>query len=141
MKNTRDNVYKMPTVKELKELIKNSSTEKPKLSAGKEALLLYAEKAGLLKKAEPVIAREPVVSKPEPKTKAPKLKQVEPEELPVELKKPAEKVSKKAAASAAPAAPAAPGKKAPSAFAAFMSSHKGQGMTMSQLAAKFKELK
>jgi hypothetical protein len=127
----------MPTVKELKDLIKNSSTEKPKLSAGKEALLLYAEKAGLLKKAEPVTAREPVAVKPEPKVKAAKIKLAEPEELPVELKKPAEKVTKKTAAPA----PAAPAKKAPSAFAAFMSSHKGQGMTMSQLAAKFKELK
>jgi hypothetical protein len=131
----------MPTVAELKALVKSHAGEKPKLSAGKEALLLYCEKAGLLKKSEPVAAPAAAPAK----EKNVKFGKSMSDALPVELVKPAEAAPKKAKASAkasAPAAaPAAPAKKAPSGFAVFMSANKGSGMKMSELAAKYKELK
>jgi hypothetical protein len=129
----------MPTVAELKALVKSHAGEKPKLSAGKEALLLYCEKAGLLKKSEPVAAPAAAPAKEK------NVKFGKSDALPVELVKPVEAAPKKAKASAkasAPAAaPAAPAKKAPSGFAVFMSANKGSGMKMSELAAKYKELK
>lgn len=123
----------MPTVSELKALVKSHAGEKPKLSAGKEALLLYCEKAGLLKKSEPVAV--PVAAP----VKEKKVKVVKSDlaALPTELVKPAEAAPKKSKAATAPA----PAKKAATGFAAFMSSHKGSGMKMSELAAKYKELK
>ena len=42
----------MPSLKELKDLVKNYSSDAPILSSGKEALLLFAEKKGLLKKSD-----------------------------------------------------------------------------------------
>lgn len=116
----------MPTVAELKALVKSHATDKPKLSAGKEALLLYCEKAGLLKKPEPVA--QPAPKMVEPVVKKMKAVKTDIQELPKVLKKPVEQVEK-------------PAKKAASSFAAFMSANKGSGMKMSELAAKYKESK
>lgn len=126
----------MPTVAELKKLVKEHSTDKPKLSAGKEALLLYCEKAGLLKKAEPVA--QPVSKAVDPPAKKVKAVKAEAkEDMPAILKKPVEKAEKQPVEKAEKQ----PAKKAPSSFATFMSAHKGSGMKMSELAAKYKEMK
>jgi hypothetical protein len=126
----------MPTLAELKALVKGHSTDKPKMSAGKEALLLYAEKCGLLKKPE--AAKEPELKVTE--IKAPKVAKMKKEDvLPPELKKPmpkskVEKVAKVEAVEAPPA-------KKSSSFASFMSEHKGQGLSMKQLAELYKQSK
>jgi hypothetical protein len=134
------------SVKELKALIKaHHAKSLPKMSAGKDALLVYAASAGLLKKKD----EDPT---PPAKTKAPK-------ELPAELKKPAGKVkvsqelpevlkapAKTPAKTSAkklkePEAPPAPAKKSPTAFAAFMAANKGQGHSMADLSAMYRAQK
>jgi hypothetical protein len=130
------------SVKELKALIKaHHAKSLPKMSAGKDALLVYAASAGLLKKKD----EDPT---PPAKTKAPK-------ELPAELKKPAGKVKvsqelpevlKAPAKTPAkkvkePEAPPAPAKKSPTAFAAFMAANKGQGHSMADLSAMYRAQK
>jgi hypothetical protein len=121
------------TLADLKKLIKDHAKSLPKLSAGKQSLLLYADKAGLLKK------EAPVESKPVSKSELPaSLKKAvkmsnEVREMPESLKKPMKKSE--------PAAPAAPAKKAASGFAAFMSEHKGMGYNMSQLSQMYRESK
>jgi hypothetical protein len=122
------------TLADLKKLIKDHAKSLPKLSAGKQSLLLYADKAGLLKKETPVVE-----SKPASKSELPaSLKKAvtmskEVREMPESLKKPMKKSE--------PAAPAAPVKKAASGFAAFMSEHKGMGYNMSQLSQMYRESK
>ena len=128
------------SVKELKALIKaHHAKSLPKMSAGKDALLVYAASAGLLKKKEEAPAPAPA-------------KSVKPvKELPAELKKPAKAVTVKELPEAlkAPKAakklkepePAAPAKKSPTAFAAFMSANKGKGHSMAELSAMYRESK
>jgi len=119
------------TLADLKKLIKDHAKSLPKLSAGKQSLLLYADKAGLLKKEAPVVE-----SKPASKSELPaSLKKAvtmskEVREMPESLKKPMKKSE-----------PAAPVKKAASGFAAFMSEHKGMGYNMSQLSQMYRESK
>jgi hypothetical protein len=119
------------TLAELKKMIKEHTKTAPKLSAGKQNLLLYAERAGLLKSKEvvsqqgppPITPRGPVRKAPEvmPPAKRP-LKS----ELPAELKRPVK---------------AEPVKKSPSGFAKFLSDYKGQGYTMTELSQLYKESK
>jgi hypothetical protein len=123
------------TLGELKKLIKDHMKTAPKLSSGKQNLLLYADKAGLLKKKEaPVAAEKPAPMKAEIPTALKKpVKEKEPKELPEALKKTPKEVKI--------AKEAAPSKKAPTAFAAFMSANKGKGYTMSQLSQMYRESK
>lgn len=125
------------TLGELKKLIKEHMKTAPKLSSGKQNLLLYADKAGLLKKKE-----APVVVDKKP-------------ELPTALKKPvkdlseAKKISKelpetlKKAKAEPVKAKEEPvkAKKAPTGFAAFMSANKGQGLSMSQMSQMYRDSK
>jgi DNA-directed RNA polymerase subunit F len=137
----------MPTLKELKALIKGHS-DKPKLSAGKETLLLYAEKVGLLKPKEVKEAREEIkVEREMPAKKSVKMAAVD--EFP-ELKKPVAKAPVKVVekpAAKSKAAPkqvvetAAPEPKRGGGFAAFISANKGQGHNMKDLAIMYRAQK
>lgn len=127
---------------DLKRAVKHFKTkDTPKLSSKKAQLMEYAVKVGILKsRAAPEVPEVAEVKEVkakevvEPKAKAePKAKKVA--ELPDVLKAPKEP---KAKAKAAPAPAAAPAKKT-SPFAAFMQSHKGQGLTMAQLAEMYKK--
>lgn len=126
----------MPSLAELKALIKSHQGDKPKLSAGKESLLLYAEKQGLLKKSEAVpvvhVAKEPIV-----KSRVKK----ESEPLPAILKKPVEQPAEKKTARIKETESIVSSKKEPSGFAAFMSANRGSGLSMSTLATKYRESK
>ena len=136
----------MPTLKELKALVKGHSTDKPKMSAGKEALLMYAHAMGLLKPKEaPAAVPAPVVEKPAKKL----VKMVTAkDDLPAQLKAPVKatkavapvKESKKnliiedysgnkVTASALPAK---------GGFAGFMSANKGKGHNMKTLAEMYR---
>jgi len=113
------------TLGELKKLIKEHMKTTPKLSSGKQNLLLYADKAGLLKKKEaPVEVKkaelQSVLKKPVKEVKISK-------ELPETLKKAKEEPVK--------------AKKAPTGFAAFMSANKGKGLSMSQMSQMYRESK
>ena len=120
----------MPTLAELKKLVKEHSTDKPKLSAGKEALLLYAEKAGLLKKGEAPVA--------EPVAKAVRGASKKAEALPDVLLKP-EPVEKKTRFIKKIVEEIEPVKtKSASSFAEFMKANKGSGMKMTELAEMYK---
>jgi hypothetical protein len=124
------------TLGELKKLIKEHMKTTPKLSSGKQNLLLYADKAGLLKKKEAPV-------------------EVKKAELPMDLKKPvkdlgeAKKISKelpetlKKAKAEPVKAKAEPvkAKKAPTGFAAFMSANKGKGLSMSQMSQMYRDSK
>jgi hypothetical protein len=120
------------TLGELKKLIKEHMKTTPKLSSGKQNLLLYADKAGLLKKKEaPVEVKkaelQSVLKKPVKEVKISK-------ELPETLKKAkAEPVKAKEEPVKA--------KKAPTGFAAFMSANKGKGLSMSQMSQMYRESK
>jgi hypothetical protein len=114
------------TLGELKKIIKEHMKTTPKLSSGKQNLLLYADKAGLLKKKEaapaPAKAELPsALKKPVKEVKIAK-------ELPETLKKAKEVEPVKA-------------KKAPTGFAAFMSANKGKGLSMSQMSQMYRESK
>lgn len=133
----------MPTLAELKKLIKGHSTDKPKLSSGKEALLLYAEKVGLLQKKE---EKAQAVTEVKSKLKS------APADLPDNLKKPvktkearltikevAEPKQSRRRVVEQEEEPMSP--KPKSSFSAFMSEHKGSGMSMTQLAEKYRNNK
>jgi len=117
------------TLGELKKLIKEHMKTTPKLSSGKQNLLLYADKAGLLKKKEaPVEVKkaelQSVLKKPvKDLGEAKKISK----ELPETLKKAKEGPVK--------------AKKAPTGFAAFMSANKGKGLSMSQMSQMYRDSK
>lgn len=129
----------MPTLVELKKLIKSHGGDKPKLSAGKEALLIYAEKQGLLKKLDEVPAPPEPKVKTKEKTLPESLKKVQPvkESRFVRNEIVAEPVSRrkttKVVAEPEPTTP-----KPKSSFSSFMSANKGSGLTMTQLAEKYR---
>jgi hypothetical protein len=132
----------MPSLADLKTLVKTYRDDRPKLSAGKDALLTWCATKGLLKKDEPAM---PEKAREDPKpVKAPKEKKVVMEsELPKELRKPevvtakkVEKVSKKVVMEEPVKAVSAKG-----AFSAFISKHKGSGLSMKELADKYKASK
>jgi len=139
----------MPTLAELKELIKKHKDGKPKMNAGKEALLLYAEKAGLLKPKEEIkVERELPAKKLVKMVKGP-------DDYP-ELKKLPAKAEKKVPAKEveSPAKETAKKTKAPvkevqaevekpsrGGFAAFISANKGQGHNMKSLAEMYRAQK
>jgi outer membrane biosynthesis protein TonB len=143
----------MPTLAELKELIKKHKDGKPKMNAGKEALLLYAEKAGLLKPKEEVkVERElpakklvkmikgpdddyPELKKPEKKLPA-KAEKKAPAKKDVEA--PAKETANKTKATAKEAEPE---KTSRGGFAAFISANKGQGHNMKSLAEMYRAQK
>jgi len=142
----------MPTLAELKELIKKHKDGKPKMSAGKEALLLYAEKAGLLKPKEEI-----KVERELPAKKLIKMIKGPDDDYP-ELKKPEKKLPAKAEKKApakdveAPIKETAKKTKAPvkevevekpsrGGFAAFISANKGQGHNMKSLAEMYRAQK
>jgi len=117
------------TLGELKKLIKEHMKTTPKLSSGKQNLLLYADKAGLLKKKEAPV-------------------EVKKAELPMDLKKPvkelgeAKKISKELPETLKKAkAEPVKAKKAPTGFAAFMSANKGKGLSMSQMSQMYRDSK
>jgi hypothetical protein len=129
----------MPTLAELKKLVKEHQTDKPRLSAGKEALLIYAEKAGLLKKPEVAPPAEPKVIRGGKKTEMPLpevLKKSEPVEKKVRILRemPAPRQEIRAEV------PAVKEKKV-SAFSAFISANKGSGHNMKELAEMYKSNK
>jgi hypothetical protein len=130
----------MPTLAELKALVKNHKNDKPKLSAGKDALLMWASKSGLLEKKEDAPAPVAPVSAAKKTVKIEKISA-----LPAILKKKmpepvivAPKVKKTKAAPEPE--PVAPGRKA-SAFSAFMSANKGSGYSMKELSEQYKQIK
>jgi len=117
------------TLGELKKLIKEHMKTTPKLSSGIQNLLLYADKAGLLKKKEAPV-------------------EVKKAELPMDLKKPvkelgeAKKISKELPETLKKAkAEPVKAKKAPTGFAAFMSANKGKGLSMSQMSQMYRDSK
>jgi hypothetical protein len=117
------------TLAELKKMIKEHSMTAPKLSSGKQNLLLYAERAGLLKSKEAVSQQGPITPRgPVRKQEAPMPPAKRPlkSDLPAELKRPVK---------------AEPVKKSPSGFAKFLSDYKGQGYTMTELSQLYKESK
>jgi hypothetical protein len=115
------------TLKELKAIVKEHVKSAPRMSSGKQNLLLYADKNGLLKKKE--VPAVPV--------KAVAVKKVK-NELPEVLQK-SEKIvpAKKAKVSE----PVAPAKKAPTGFAAFLSANKGKGLKMAEMSQMYRESK
>jgi hypothetical protein len=116
------------TLGELKKLIKEHMKTAPKLSSGKQNLLLYADKVGLLKKKEAPVE----VKKPELPMDL--KKPVKAKELPEALKKAKAEPVKAKAESEKP-------KKAPTGFAAFMSANKGKGLSMAQMSQMYRESK
>lgn len=115
------------TLKELKAIVKEHVKSAPRMSSGKQNLLLYADKNGLLKKKE--VPAVPV--------KAVAVKKVK-NELPEVLQK-SEKIvpAKKAKVSE----PVVPAKKAPTGFAAFLSANKGKGLKMAEMSQMYRESK
>ena len=111
------------TLRELKALVKEHVKSAPKMSAGKQNLLLYADKNGLIKKKEvPAVPVAPVKT----------MKKVG---LPEVLQKivPAKK--------AKVSEPVTPAKKAPTGFAAFLSANKGKGLKMAEMSQMYRESK
>jgi len=121
------------TLGDLKKLIKDHMKTAPKLSSGKQNLLLYADKMGLIKKKE-----APSVTKTELPASLKKAKEVKSapvvSELPANLKK-------AKAPKAEPVEESKSSKKAPSGFAKFMSENKGKGFSMSQMSQMYRDLK
>jgi hypothetical protein len=137
----------MPSLKDLKALVKAHVKDAPKMSAGKEALLLFAEKKGLLK-AEATPAPAPASSAsalPEvlkaPKKKAtPAPKATSEQGTPLAPKVKSPKV--KATAPVADVKPVAePKAKKSSPFAQFMSANKGSGKSMAELSEMYRNSK
>jgi len=131
------------SLKELKALIKEHAKSLPKMSSGKTALALYAEKNGLLKRPDPEVVPAPVKAKKElpPITKAPAKKSAPVEAIePVFQKQKAMPELHKSLIKK-PVAPVEPAKKAPSGFALFMSQNKGQGYNMAQMSQMYRESK
>ena len=116
---------------DLRSAIKMFKKDAPKLTSKKSDLMSFAQKVGIMK-AKSDEKSEPVAPVPAPKSKKPVTS-----ELPEILKKKTEpKVDKKSDKKSEPAP--APAKKAASSFAQFMSSNKGKGYTMKQLAEMFR---
>lgn len=142
----------MPTLAELKALIKKHKDGKPKMSAGKEALLLYAEKAGLLKPKEEIKVEKAERELPAkklikmikgPDDEYPELKKKVPakaeKKVPVkDVEAPVKESAKKAKA---PVKETEPEKKSKGGFAAFISANKGQGHNMKSLAEMYRAQK
>ena len=136
----------MPSLKDLKALIKSHVKDAPKMNAGKEALLLFAEKKGLLKKNDVIESLNAPIAKAK-------------ESLPEVLK--AVKTPKSAPGQDTPLAPKVKDVKAPKAskvadakevmpetksrkaspFAQFMSANKGSGKSMGELSAMYRDSK
>lgn len=135
----------MPSLKDLKALVKAHVKDAPKMSAGKEALLLFAEKKGLLKaEATPAPAPASSASALPEALKAPKKKATPapaPEQgTPLAPKVKAPKV--KATAPVADVKPVAePKAKKASPFAQFMSANKGSGKSMAELSEMYRNSK
>jgi len=139
----------MPSLKDLKALVKAHVKDAPKMSAGKDALLLFAEKKGLLK-AEATPAPAPassasalpeVLKAPKAKAKAtPAPKATSEQGTPLAVKSKAPKV--KATAPVADVTPVAePKAKKSSPFAQFMSANKGSGKSMAELSEMYRQSK
>jgi hypothetical protein len=125
------------TLSALKNLIKDHAKTLPKLSSGKQNLLLYAHNAGLLKKPDATPA-VPIAGK----EKRPIGEKKAAEPLPQVLQKTKKEVPvKKGAVPAVAAAPPVKTKREASGFAAFMAQNKGQGLSMSQLSQMYRESK
>ena len=125
---------------QLKSAIKEFKKTAPKLTSKKSDLHAFATRVGLIKKKEEsvVVPVVPVVPVSEKKVKSEKVKVVA-SELPEVLKKPVPKneivkTSKKAVV-------VEPPKKKGSPFSSYMSSMKGKGYSMSQLAQMYKDQK
>jgi hypothetical protein len=136
----------MPSLAELKTLVKNYKSDRPRLTAGKDTLLTWAAEKGLLKKEEPVVAapvaapkkvvaelpavlRRKSVAAPEPEPEAPKRRATKniPDPAPV---------AAKSVTAAAKSVTASAKKSSP--FSAFMAANKGSGKSMKDLAAEYK---
>ena len=143
------------TLKELKALVKEYVKSTPKMSSGKDKLLLFAHGAGLLNKKDmPEVKESKEKTKPLPKALQKPVKEVKkPKELPEALQKP-KKSSKKVVESESESeeeavsvkvsrkskkVEEAPKKREPSGFAKFMSENKGQGYSMKDLSAMYKD--
>lgn len=128
--------YKMPTLAELKALVKNHKNDKPKLSAGKDALLMWATKSGLLEKKEADPAPMPAALAAKKTVKIEKVSA-----LPAILKKKIEEPAvPKVKKSKAEPEPVATGRKQ-SSFSAFMSANKGSGYSMKELSEQYKQIR
>jgi len=129
----------MPSLKDLKVLVKNYSSDAPKLSSGKEALLLFAEKKGLLKKSD-APAPAPPADTVASLVKKEKVTEALPEVL---KKKKAEKAKSEPKGKVAPLPVEhdEPKSKKASPFAMYMQSQRGQGKSMAQLSAEYREAK
>jgi hypothetical protein len=122
----------MPSLAELKTLVKNYKSDRPRLTAGKDALMVWAAEKGLLKKEEPVAAAPAA---------APKKAAALPAELrrkPAAAPEPELEAPKKRASKAKPEPVAAAPAKKSSPFSAFMAANKGSGKSMATLAAEYK---
>lgn len=141
----------MPSLKDLKALVKAHVKDAPKMSAGKEALLLFAEKKGLLKSEAPASAPAPAPASsasalPEVlKAKAPKAPKATPAPAPEQGTPLAPKVKAPKVPKTAPVADvkpvAEPKAKKSSPFAQFMSAHKGSGKSMAELSEMYRNSK
>jgi hypothetical protein len=122
---------------DLRNAIKDFKKSAPRLTSKKSDLHAFACKVGLIKKKDEDPAPVAEVSSEKPK-KSEKVKVVS-SELPEVLKKPmvkeVVKSSKKVVAAPEPA------KKKGSPFSSYMSSMKGKGYSMSQLAQMYKDQK
>jgi hypothetical protein len=135
----------MPSLKDLKALVKAHVKDAPKMSAGKDALLLFAEKKGLLKAEAPAPAPSasalPEVLKAPKKKATPATPAPAPEQgTPLAPKVKAPKVPKTApVADVKPVAE--PKAKKSSPFAQFMSANKGSGKSMAELSEMYRNSK
>jgi hypothetical protein len=121
---------------DLRNAIKDFKKSAPRLTSKKSDLHAFASRVGLIKRKEedpaPIV---PVVDKPK---KSEKVKVAS--ELPEALKKPVPKNEVIKASKKVVAAPEPPKKKG-SPFSSYMSSMKGKGYSMSQLAQMYRDQK
>jgi len=122
---------------DLRNAIKDFKKTAPRLTSKKSDLHAFASKVGLIKRKEEDPVAIPVVSE-KPK-KSEKVKVVS-SELPEVLKKPVPKNEVIKASKKVVAAPE-PAKKKGSPFSSYMSSMKGKGYSMSQLAQMYRDQK
>ena len=135
----------MPSLKDLKALIKSHVKDAPKMNAGKEALLLFAEKKGLLKTDVIESLNAPIAKAKESLPEV--LKAVKtPKSAPEQGSPLAPKVKDVKVAKAPKVAdvkevmPETKSRKA-SPFAQFMSANKGSGKSMGELSAMYRDSK
>lgn len=137
----------MPSLKDLKALVKAHVKDAPKMSAGKDALLLFAEKKGLLKAEAPAPAPASSASALPEVLKAPKKKATPatPAPAPEQGTPLAPKVKAPKVKATAPVADvkqvAEPKAKKSSPFAQFMSANKGSGKSMAELSEMYRNSK